>query len=243
METDNLKENPARKLEANKPREIYLPHTGISYICSEDYYPVFLEAVSIANLIDFRKKLENQIEQEGKQLVFWSYNNQNKIEDRDAIIDCLRVRAKDSYNSAETVFAYNTKSDNSFLSEFLKRATELYVLGLTFHPANKNSLKNLNDLVDDYLKKHHTLSFDNYLKTDLSELLKSPSYRNAPGSYLNLDFLERSRIYLGALASMNRDLNVDSEEFFSNMENKSVFLVKRKNDEIFEFVRKKLIVS
>ena len=238
---------PIKIIEYNEEtREVFLPNTGVSYICNKNYYPVFLKPVKRENLEEFRKNLESQLKRSGKKMMFWTYSR-NKPENRDVGIDYLTARDEKN-KGIETAIAYHTKTDNLFLDEFLKRATELYVLSWTFNPYNESSLSNLNNLINSYLKRFHNISFQEYKKKGLDRINNNLSmlslYSQTELEHLRetrpLDFSRHSRIFLGALASMYLSSGITPEKYFSELEKIAIFPIKGKDDKMFELIRENM---
>jgi len=219
---------------------ISLPNTGIIYFCSRKKIPLDLGSIAPEKIEEMRKRFWEELNRGNKNIDFWSYEENGKEKDYDAIVDSFRISSKQPRFGEFRVYAeYYTQTDSEFLNSFLDRSVEVDLLNQTVDFGNPQVLQGIENMIDDYLVRNHQISLADFKAVDLSKI---PGYENMPTSYARTDFNQLTRFYLGILASMHQDNGIDSESFFRDLTDKTIYPKKRnKKSPMFDFIRKRLL--
>lgn len=214
------------------------PYFG-QYTCRADTIPLLLEPIDLGKLEPFRRELWEQAQSRNLRPTHWSApragdiceNHWKRVEAMaDNIIDYLTLeKTVDQGRTHSIHLGYSVVPSNPFMEEFVPRMLALATMRSTLlYSSIAMNIPVMDSMVDEYLRREHGTTLADFRKSAEPFL---PDYRRDTTSPMAkvinenivVEFIAISNVYLGILASMNRDLGIQSDLYCSELKGRIIF--------------------
>lgn len=225
------------KIISPSEKKLYLPATGITYGFNPNHITPNL-ALPETNSENMQEAVIDYIEQQSGQITHSGFPRGRTSADSPFINVTKFIDIKER----DQAIGFSDLYTDTFLSRLIPRASELYLLTDTWYPSSHDSRKEIDDLLNNYLVENHGTTYKEFVAKAMSEVKSYKSYAKRPQYEAKTDMRLDMDVIVGSLASLNRDIGLNKDDFFYELSKYQIFPInsKERSGDMLSFLQKQL---